>query len=374
MKLKNILTIITGIIVFTVIGCNDRTRFNDEPRFHEIILDENAPQNLWMKTYGDINGNGKIDILVGGWVSGGLVAYLAPDWEKHTINESLRISTSGQVCDLNNNGIKDIVCVVDRALVWLSGPDWELHHIDSIQLHDVEVADFNNDGLPDLVARNQAEFGNRSGDTLYFYIQRPGGTWSKYTQPVVNGEGIKIADINGNGRPDIIINGYWLENTGNIRYWIEHKLTDTWKWRNTYIDVADINNNGKPDIVYSPAELAGQYYRISWFEHPEDPTQKWKEHVIADSVETVVHSIGAADMNLNGKIDIVTADMKQGAYPHEVAVYYNLGKNRWEKEVISTEGSHSMILYDFDGDGDKDIVGGNHQENILKMWINQTIK
>jgi hypothetical protein len=359
-----------------VASVNTASKTHEGPRFKEVILDDQAPNNLWTKSYGDINGSGKTDILVGGWKGGGLVAYLAPDWEKHVINDKLSIGTDSHICDINNDGIPDIVTIDygNQALIWLKGPDWEIQHIDSNVLHDVKVADFNNDGLLDMVARNQAEFGNRRGDTLFFYIQRKDGGWTKYVQPIVNGEGIKIADINGSGRPDIIINGYWLENTGNMRYWIEHKFTDSWKWRNTYIDFADINNDGRPDIIYSPAELAGQYYRISWFEQPEDPTTTWKEHIIADSVECVVHSIGAADINMNGRMDIVTAHMKQGKYPQEVAVYYNLGNNKWEKEVLSNEGSHSMILYDFDGDGSIDVVGGNHQENILKMWVNQTNK
>jgi hypothetical protein len=29
-------------------------------------------------------------------------------------------------------------------------------------------------------------------------------------------------------------------------------------------------------------------------------------------------------------------------------------------------------LFDFDRDGDVDAFGANHQENIVKMWINQT--
>lgn len=370
MKKSAFIYLIAACILYS---CNSKS-IDDKPRFVEVVLSDQAPQHLWTKSFGDINQDGKADILAGGWRSGGLVAYLAPDWKEYVINDSLSIGTDSEICDLNNDGIQDIVTIDNgnARLIWLRGPGWEYQPIDSKVLHDAKVADFNNDGLADIVARNQAEFGNRSGDTLYFYIQKPVGDWSKYTQPVVNGEGIMVADMNGNGKQDVIINGVWLENTGNIRYWIEHEFTDTWKWRNTYIDFADMNGDGKPDIIYSPAELAGQFYRISWFEQPADPTQKWKEHIIADSVETVVHSIGAADMNLNGRMDIVTADMKQGAYPQEVAVYYNLGNNKWKKEVMSNDGSHSMILFDLDEDGDIDIVGGNHQENILKMWINQT--
>ena len=95
------------------------------------------------------------------------------------------------------------------------------------------------------------------------------------------------------------------------------------------------------------------------------------EHIVEDSVETVVHSIEAANMELDGKTDIVTDEMQQGADPDEVAIFYNLGKDSWKKQVISNGGSHSMRVHDFDEDGDTDIIGANWREHVVKLWINK---
>lgn len=346
----------------------------ERPHFTEKTIDDQAPEFVWMKSTGDINQDGKIDMLAGGWQKGGMVAYLAPDWKKQIIIDTLKISTDAEVCDIDNNSIPDVVAVADGAIIWLSGPDWKINLIDSIIGHDVEVNDFDQDGLLDVVARNQGAFGKHEGYTLYFYNQKPANTWIRYEKNILNGEGLKMADINNDQKQDIVTNGYWFENTGNMAEWTEHKITDTWKWPNTAIDAADINNDGLIDILFSPSELSGDYYHVSWFEAPKDPSGIWKENIVADSIETVVHSMGVADFDSDGKKDIIIAEMQQGVDPDEVTIFFNQGRNRWEKEVISTGGSHSMRLFDFDGDGDTDAFGANHADHVVKMWVNESNK
>ena len=182
--------------VSLLMGCNDA---KEKPAFDEVIVDGQAPENLWMKTTGDINDDGKTDMLVGGWKSGGLVAYLAPDWTKRVINDSVKISTNAEVCDVNSDKNPDIVAVVNQAIVWFAGPDWTIHHIDSVTGHDVEVHDFDGDGLLDVIARNQGAFGDKGGHTLFFYKQAPAGVWTRHEKEIADGEGLKMADINDDG-------------------------------------------------------------------------------------------------------------------------------------------------------------------------------
>lgn len=344
------------------------------PDFNEIVIDDAAPANLWMKTTGDINADGKTDMLVGGWQSGGLVAYLAPDWKKQVINDSLKISTNAEVCNVNKDNSPDIVAVINQAIVWFEGPDWRMHYIDSVTGHDVEVHDFDGDGLLDVVARNQGAFGTKGGHTLFFYKQEPSEVWTRFEKEIVDGEGLKMADINEDDKMDIVVNGFWFENSGDMNEWQAHKFTNSWTWPNTYVDVADINDDGRPDILHSPAELAKNHYRISWFEAPDDRTGIWEEHVVSDSIETIVHSIGAADFDGDGTMDIVMAEMQQGADPDEVVIFYNQGDNEWKKQMLSTGGCHSMRVFDADGDADMDIFGANFAENVVRMWVNQKDK
>lgn len=186
-----------------------------------------------------------------------------------------------------------------------------------------------NNGFLDIVGRDQAEFGHK-GDELKIYYQESGGKWKKFIKPIVNGEGLKLSDIDGDAKQDIVVNGFWLKNTGNIEIWEEHKFSDTWEWKNTYIDVADINDDGLSDILLAPSELTGTNYHISWFEAPKNPVSIWEEHIVVDSIETVLHFIGAADFNLDGKKDFMIARMQQGEDPDEVAIFYQKKKEQWE--------------------------------------------
>jgi hypothetical protein len=192
---------------------------------------------------------------------------------------------------------------------------------------------------------------------------------------IAGGEGLKVADLNRDGRPDIIINSAWYENTGRIDSWTEHRYSSSWTWPNTCIDVGDLNGDGRLDIVLSPSEAAGQYYRISWFEAPADPKAEWTEHVVEEKAECVHHFVGVADFNRDGRPDIATAMMQQGKGPC-IAVYLNNGGARlWTRQIVAHTSSHSMKPVDLDGTGDWSLFGANWNDRPateIQLWRNSS--
>lgn len=343
--------------------------------FDYVVVDAEGPDSLWQKSVGDINSDGLPDLLAGGQASGGLVWYESPGWMKRAVLSDGSFSTDAEVADVDNDGDNDIISLLTTGIVWLENPSWELHTIEDRVLHDVEVSDFDGDGDVDLVTRNQGEFGMQ-GDVLHFYWQNDDHSWTHESIQIENGEGLKVADIDGDGDKDIVVNGSWYENAGrDTTAWMRHSFTVDWSHPNAFVGTGDINDDGRIDIVLAPSELAGQIYRISWFEAPLDPTSGgWSEHVIDENVEAVYHFIDIADMDNDGDNDIATAEMAQGQDPDEVKLYLNDDGSglAWSKSILGTKGSHSMRVVDVDGDGDKDLYGANWQGNLVELWVNQS--
>ena len=113
-------------------------------------------------------------------------------------------------------------------------------------------------------------------------------------------------------------------NSGNPDIRMAYGLNVVPPWTETFPWMADINQDGRPDVVLAPTEYKGGLYRISWVEAPDDPKSGgWSEQIIDSPVETVVHSLGVADMDSDGDLDVVTAEMHQGNDPDEVRVHKN---------------------------------------------------
>jgi hypothetical protein len=352
--------------------------------YEHVVVDTIGPRDPWGKAVGDLNGDGAPDLIVGGFSDGGLLWYENPSWIPHVISSLPGFRTDPETGDVDLDGHTDVVSLgTDHSgnpwLGWFKNPDspdayWVPTVIDAVLLHDIEVADLDNDGRMDIVGRDQEAFPPGRGDTLYIYFQTSALQWSKHLIPCTNGEGLRVSDINRDARPDIVINGSWFQNSGVDSIWIAHEYTATYTYRSVAVDVADIDGDSLVDILVSPSERAGGRYRISWFKAPHDPTlAEWPEHVVEDDVETVHHSLGAADFDNNGTMDIASAKMNTGQTVPEVKVYQNRGQGvSWVKRVIATTGSHSMRVVDVNGNGYKALFGANWRGQGIDLWVNQS--
>jgi len=191
--------------------------------------------------FGDINGNGRDDIvLANGWLETPADG-LEGEWQWHPEFDLGSASVPILVHDVNGDGLNDIIVGQGHAygLAWyeqqLDGDSrtWVKHDIDPdrSQYHEMQLVDIDNDGELELITgkRYRAHSGHDPGSTdpvgLY-YFKIAGGAFERHTidygpPETASGAGIYlwVADLDGNGWKDIVAPGkeglYLFRNLGD---------------------------------------------------------------------------------------------------------------------------------------------------------------
>ena len=369
-----------------------------EIRFKHHFIDDDGPEgDVFSATMlGDLDQDGRMDVVVGRsrWGGGPRHLYWYRNlgridcWSDPMVaNRQAACGCGGVVLDIDRDGWPDIVSdgwyrnpappAADREFLkrdgFLSGLNAEIH--------DTETADFNGDGLPDVVVHMQH---GQPGVYVYLAPANPDAEWPRVTalRPSRRMSGNRgrsaihaaisprgCGDIDGDGDTDIVFCGSWLENAdGEGRTWTEHAnidFTRMGKWGMAVrCWVVDMDKDGRNDFVQAECDMPEA--RVAWFRNVEGDGSRWEMHQLPyNGVPGDFHSLAVADFDLDGDWDVYVDEMEHLHVPQGregrigMIVWENIdGKGRsWRQHVVVQGlGGHQVQIADLDGDGDTDIV------------------
>jgi hypothetical protein len=134
----------------------------------------------------------------------------------------------------------------------------------------------------------------------------------------------------------------------------------------------DITGNGYPDIVFGGDSRSGE---IWWWENPHPAKGRWKRHLLKRDQFFQHHDQIFGDFDGDGDIDVVVGEHRNPGRINRVILFENLdGRGgAWRLHVIDQGPSNVIdhhdgtIAVDLDGDGDLDIVSIGFYNN--KVWV-----
>jgi len=175
-------------------------------------------------------------------------------------------------------------------------------------------------------------------------------------------EGGAVADLNKDGKLDIVAGYFWFEAPN----WTRHEMAPSRffkpreEYSNSFLNFGmDVNLDGWDDVVI--IDYPGK--PAFWFENPKkQQVIEWKKHIIADSVGIANESPNFVDIDGDGRLDILCGDKakKQIVWLKSPS---KKGETTWKRfnltneKVVGTEMfSHGIGYGDINHDGIKDVV------------------
>src|SRR5215469_7684095 len=220
--------------------------------------------------------------------------------------------------DFNNDGILDVV-VTDQmqhnVVVFLGNGDGTFQAGSTVttastSVFDVVVGDFNQDGADDIAYSVSAPIGSDNFSDLYVAQGKGDGTFKASTRVATQiGEFLATGDFNADNKPDVV--STTIRGKGNIGPWLWVLLgngTGSFNAPVSYTSdipsdphIADVNGDGKPDII-----AGGSYGALVYLGNGDGTFQNYTEPIIGGF--TLTYAVSAGDFNNDGNADLAGTD------------------------------------------------------------------
>ncbi len=271
----------------------------------------------------DMDGDGFADLLSGAYwyanpgATGG-------EWKQHQFRtvgiHNEFVSDCGEwIVDVDHDGLPDLVTAgwIANGLWWYRNPgpgataagaQWKAEKItDSFDTEGGAFGDINGDGKSDLALAHY----NSSGILWVDFNPRAAPAQPRVHHigiPRQDGHGVGIADINGDGKADILTPHGWFEQVdADADQWTWH---GDWELGDTGFPILgyDVNHDGKLDLIYGQ----GHGYGLYWLEQAgSTAAPRWIRHTIDESFSQS-HALALVDIDGDGTPELITGKRYRG--------------------------------------------------------------
>jgi hypothetical protein len=355
------------------------------PTFERVLLLEQTSETSANVSIGDLDGDGKLDIvlvkgrhwpLVDRVLLGDGAGHFGP---AHDLGTASDRSYSGRLADLDRDGDLDVVIsndAPDPKRVYLNDGTGHFHVGSTFgrpewATRNATVADVNGDGLPDIIVANRAD----SASVNYVCLNHGAGRFDADCQAFSHEPATTItaADFNHDGSIDLAVPH---RDGGQSRVYVagpggtfDPARVIPFGPPNAAIrmsEAADLDGDGRLDLIAIDERVGTTIYF-------GQPSGGFAAGVPVAGATPTPYALAVADVNRDGKPDIIVGNIEAPS-----VVYFNDGTGRTFHSVRigDSKGTvYGFAIADLDRDGAMDIAAARSEApNIVYFGHQPTRK